>query len=107
MKTENKRYRAIILLIGLGFYYLLFGSSWGPLDGWRLDDIDFYNSFVMGIIDNYVLFNQHLFFLGLPHKLFYFIKDFILFSVNVGFLYCLWTYREDIVVFIKKLINKI
>ena len=83
-KAENKKYRTIILLIGLGFYYLLFGSFWDSLDGWRLDDIDFYNSFVMGIIDLNVLYNQHLFFLGLPEILFYFIKYFILFCVANG-----------------------
>ena len=35
------------------------------------------------------------------------VEDILLVIVNVGYFYCLWSYREDVVVLIKDFIKKI
>jgi hypothetical protein len=102
MKAENKNYRIILLLIGLGFYYIFFATYWGDRY-WYLDKIDLRYSFVSVLIED-VIYNT---FFGLPITLFTLVETFVLLSVHAGYFYCLWFYRENIVVFIKKFINKI
>jgi hypothetical protein len=102
MKAENKNYRIIVLLIGLGFYYIFFATYWSDND-WYLDEIDLRFSFVSVLIYD-VLYKPLS---NLPITLSTLIDTFVILSVHAGYLYCLWFYREDIVVLIKKFINKI
>ena len=102
MKTENKNYRIIVLLAGLIFYYIFFSTYWSD-EYWYLDEIDTSYSFVNQLVYN--LLNK-LFFL-LPNALYDLIEGLVLLIVHLGYFYFLWSCREDIVVLIKKLFNKI
>ena len=94
MKTENKNYRIIVLLLGLILYYILFATSWS------LKQFEFFNSLIGQLIQDIIFANL----LGWHH---YDLEWLIIIIFNVSYLYCLWKFREEIVILIKKFINKI
>ena len=111
MKTENKIFRVAVLAVGCVVYWFFFAADWNssyPTNEFYLADvIDFKYSFVADLISfvvrdtplNYVLRGIEFDHGG--------VEDILLVIVNVGYFYCLWSYREDVVVLIKDFIKKI
>tara|TARA_B100001057_G_scaffold400794_1_gene412115 strand:- start:93 stop:392 length:300 start_codon:yes stop_codon:yes gene_type:complete len=99
MKTENKNYRIIVLLTGLVFYYIFFATFWSSTFSY-LKEFDFFNSLIGQLI-------QDIIFAKLLGWHDYNLEWLIIIIFNVFYLYFLWKFREEIVVLIKKLINKI
>tara|TARA_Y100001970_G_scaffold159231_1_gene194783 strand:- start:750 stop:1079 length:330 start_codon:yes stop_codon:yes gene_type:complete len=109
MKTENKIFRLAVLAVGFVVYWFFFAAYWDS--DWKgfylVDVIDFKYSFVSNLIYFVVRdtpLDEVLWHIKFDHGS---VEDILLVIVNVGYFYCLWFYREDIVVLIKDFIKKI
>ena len=104
MKAENKIPRIALLVIGYIIYWIFFATPWDD-KYWYLDTIDFYSSFVSELIHTIL---RSTFLYDKVSYTYYKITFSILHLViHLGYPYCLWVYREDIVVFIRNFIKKI
>ncbi len=103
MKAENKIPRITLLVIGYIIYWIFFATPWDESD-WYLE-IDFYYSFVSELIHTIL---DRTFLYDKVAYTYYKITSIILrLVIHLGYLYCLWVYRENIVVFIRNFIKKI
>ena len=105
MKTENKIFRVAVLAVGCVVYWLLFATQWVDFPLYFV--IDFKYSLV-GVLINSVIHDTPLWKVSLDFGVdFDHVENILLVIVNVGYFYCLWSYREDVVVLIKDFIKKI
>ena len=105
MKAENKIFRIAVLVLGYIFYYIFFVVDYSfGLKKFFFDSIDLRYSFVSGFLHDVV---SNLFYKRVPYEIQSLIEFIVIFGVHAGYLYCLWYYRENIVVFIKNFIKKI
>ena len=104
MKAENKIPRIALFVIGCIIYWIFFATPWSD-EYWYLDEIDFYFSFVGELIHTIL---RSTFLYDKVSYIYYSITFSILnLVIHLGYAYCLWVYREDIVVFIRNFIKKI
>ena len=101
MKSENKIYRIVFLLIGLIIYTLFFITD--SINDWPYIELDFRYSFVGNLIHKVLL--KYVGWLWI--KYFDPLRFFLILFFNAFYLYSLWHLREEVVVFIKKIFNKI
>ena len=109
MKTENKIFRISVLVVGCVVYWIFFAAYWDSnWNGFYLVDvIDFKHSQV-GLLIFSVIHGTPLWKVSQDFGVdFDHVENILLVIFNVGYFYCLWSYREDVVVLIKDLIKKI